>query len=119
GSNYAYGLDTAMSLYKNVDFTGFYARTQTPGRPGDAGSYRAHLVYGPDLYGFDAEHLVVERNFNPEIGYAQRQDFRRSTLLARFSPRTRKSRTIRKLIWQAGLDYITDARMTRLEDRQG
>ena len=40
-----------------------------------------------DRYGFEAEHLTVERNFNPEIGFLRREDFRRNFGMFRFSPR--------------------------------
>ena len=37
--------------------------------------------------------------------------------LARFSPRPRANRLIRKLGWEGGYDYITDGRRTRVENR--
>ena len=40
-----------------------------------------------DRYGFEAEHLTVERNFNPEVGFLRREDFRRNFGMFRFSPR--------------------------------
>ena len=48
----------------------------------------------------------------------QRSDFRRSTVGARFSPRPKSSRLIRRFDWEAGYDYITDSRVTRVENRQ-
>ena len=46
----------------------------------------------------------------------RRDDFRRSTARARFSPRTRGNAIVRKWIYQAGLDYITNNE-NRLESR--
>jgi hypothetical protein len=60
----------------------------------------------------------VGDKFNPESGFMRRSDFGRSTIAARFSPRPKSSRVIRKLNWNASYDYITDARRTRVENRQ-
>ena len=38
----------------------------------------------------------------------RRIDFRRSYAQGRFSPRMRRSRVIRRLIWEADLDYVED-----------
>jgi hypothetical protein len=64
------------------------------------------------------EHLLVGDTFNPDIGFMRRSDFRRSTGGARFSPRPASSHLIRRLNWEAGYDYITDSRRTRVENRQ-
>jgi hypothetical protein len=61
---------------------------------------------------------MVGDKFSPDIGFMRRSDFRRSTIGARFSPRPKSNRLIRKLNWEAGYDYITDSRRTRVENRQ-
>jgi hypothetical protein len=48
----------------------------------------------------------------------RRTDYRRSTNGARFSPRQKSNRLIRRFDWEAGYDYITDSRRTRVENRQ-
>jgi hypothetical protein len=50
----------------------------------------------------------VERNFNPEVGFLRRTDFRRNFAELRFSPRPRNHPYVRRLTYKAGLDYITD-----------
>ncbi|MCY4659945.1 MAG: DUF5916 domain-containing protein [Acidobacteria bacterium] len=106
GSNEAYGLDAAFSFYDNVHFNGYYARTRTPDRVGDDASYQAAFNYAGDRYGFQLDHLLVGDNFNPEIGFLRRDDFRRTYALARFSPRPAALRAVRQFTWEAGLDYI-------------
>jgi hypothetical protein len=62
------------------------------------------------------ERLAIGDNFNPEMGFARRDNMRRSFAQFRFSPRLRRSRTIRKL-WSTGtLTYITGGD-GRLESR--
>ena len=106
GSNEVYGLDAAFSFYDNVHFNGYYARTRTPGRVGDDASYQAAFNYAGDRYGFQLDHLLVGDNFNPEVGFLRRDDFRRTFALARFSPRPASLRAVRQFTWEAGLDYI-------------
>ena len=53
--------------------------------------------------------MLIGRDFRPEVGYVRRTDFRRSFGQARFSPRPKASRLIRKLTWQGSFDYVTDA----------
>ena len=56
-----------------------------------------------DRYGFEAEHLVVERNFNPEVGFLRREDFRRNFGSFRFSPRPAGPSAIRKYQFETGV----------------
>jgi hypothetical protein len=118
GSNVAVGADANLAFFKNLSINGYYARTETPGAQGDQSSYRGKFDYAGDRYGLQFEHLLVGDKFSPDIGFMRRSDFRRSTVGARFSPRPRSSRLIRRLDWEAGYDYITDSRRTRVEDRQ-
>ncbi|MCY3847063.1 MAG: DUF5916 domain-containing protein [Acidobacteria bacterium] len=106
GSNEVYGLDAAFSFYDNVHFNGYYARTRTPGREGDDASYQAAFNYAGDRYGFQLDHLLVGDDFNPEVGFLRRDDFRRTFALARFSPRPASLRVVRQFSWEAGIDYI-------------
>ncbi len=60
------------------------------------------------LYGLELDRLVGEENFNPEVGFMRRRNFRRSYAQARVSPRTENNRLVRKWTYQAQLDCITD-----------
>ena len=106
GSNQAYGVDAAFSFFQNVGISTYWARTETPGLTRDADSYQALFDYGADRYGAHAEFLAVGDNFNPEVGFIARDNFKRSYLTGRFSPRPRHSRTIRKYTWQGNYDYF-------------
>ena len=107
GGNQVYGLDAAFSFYDNVNFNGYYAKSQTPGLVGDDESYQAAFTYNGDLYAFQLDHLLVGDNFNPEIGFMRRDDFRRTYTTAQYSPRPQNIEAIRQFTWGASLDYIT------------
>ena len=108
GANQAYGLDGSFSFHDNVNLYGYYARTNTPGLEGDDESYQAAFSYEGDLYGLLVDHLQVGGNFNPEIGFMRRQDFRRSYVYAQFSPRPEGIEAVRQFTWGGSLDYITN-----------
>ena len=106
GSNQAYGVDAAFGFFQNLTVGAYYARTQTEGLQGDDDSYQARLDYFADRYGAKVEHLKVGDNFNPEIGFVQRDNFTRSFASVRFSPRPKNLKGIRKLTYQADLEYL-------------
>ncbi len=106
GSNAVYGLDAAFSFYDNVNFSGYYARTRTPGLVGDDASYQAAFSYNGDLYGVRVDHLLVGDNFNPEIGFLRRDDFRRTFVRAQYSPRPSSIDAVRQFRLSGSVDYI-------------
>lgn len=108
GTNQAYGLDGVFSFYDNVNVNTYIAQTNTEGLVGDDASYRGQLNYTGDRYGVQVEQLSVGANFNPGLGFVRRYDFRRSFASARFSPRPQRWQSIRKISWEASLDYTTD-----------
>ena len=117
GANDVLGFDANFAFYENVYLSGYIAKSRTEGRTGDDLSYRAQFNYNADRYGLVLERLVVEENFNPEVGLLRRKNFRRSLGQARFSPRTTNHPVIRKWTYQGTLDYVTDNN-NHLESRE-
>lgn len=118
GTNSLFGLDANLSFYQSVNVNAYYARSRTPGLEGNDASYRGLFEYGGDRYGIQLERLVVQDRFNPEVGFLRRRDFEKSFAKIRFSPRPRSLRAIRKLSYEASIDYFTDGE-GRLETREG
>jgi hypothetical protein len=112
------GLDANFGFFDSVSLGGFYARTSSSGSGGDNASYRARFDYGGDRYGLAAEHLAIGEEFNPEVGFVRRTDFRRSYASARISPRTPGSRLVRRLSWETNLDYVENAARTAVQNRE-
>jgi Domain of unknown function (DUF5916)/Carbohydrate family 9 binding domain-like len=118
GANDGYGLDAALSFYQNVRIDTYVAATRTEGREDDNLSYRGLFDYVGDKYGVQAERLVVEPNFLPEIGFVRRTDMRRNFGMLRYSPRPKGVPNLRKLSAQASLNYLTN-NQDRLDTREG
>ncbi len=103
--NVAYGADAAFNFFTDLSMTGYWSRTETPGKTGRDASYRGAINWNADRAGLQAEHLYVGDNFNPEGGLVRRSAFSRSYGQARFSPRPKNLRGVRKLFFEGSLDY--------------
>ena len=91
-ASYTVGADATLLFFKSINLTSYYALTSTPGAGGEQrSSYRGRFDYTDDRYGAAAEHMLIGRDFRPEVGYVRRTDFRRSFGQARFSPRPKQS----------------------------
>ena len=106
GSNEAFGVDGVFSFYDNVNFNGYYAKTQTPGLAGEDESYQAAFTYNGDLYAVSVDHLLVGDNFNPEVGFLRRDDFRRTYLQAKYAPRPAGIEAVRQFTFGGSYDYF-------------
>jgi hypothetical protein len=104
-SNLAYGADAAFSFFQNVSFGGYYSRSETDTLKTDNDSYQGRFNYGADRYGAIFEYLKVGDNYNPEVGFVRRDNFKRSYGSLRFSPRPRRH-GIRQLTYQGTVEYI-------------
>ena len=118
GSNQVYGIDGRLAFFDDVTLLGYVARTRTADRPGRDASYLAQFDYAGDRYGVNLAHLVIEDNFNPEIGFVRRDNIRRTTASGRFSPRPSSIDWVRRFSLSAGLDYTQSANDRVLETRQ-
>ncbi len=118
GSNQAYGADAVFSFFDSVNLLGYYARTRTSGLTERDASYQARFDYGADRYGLEVDHLLVEDDFRPEVGFVRRRNFRRTSLSGRFSPRPRSIESVRQFVLEASHDYFLTADTGLLETRQ-
>ena len=118
GASQSYGVDGVFSFYENVGLLTYYARTQTPGITDRDSSYQGRFRYNGDRYGVTADHLVIGDNFTPEVGFVRRDNFRKTNLLGRFSPRPASLESVRQLFFEGSIDYFLTADTKLLETRQ-
>jgi hypothetical protein len=117
GSSQAYGVDATFAFYDSLQMLGYYARTETPGHEGKNTSYQTRFDYGADRYGLQVEHLLVEDNFVPEVGFLRRDNFRRTYLQGRFSPRPQALDSVRQFRFEGSIEYMLLADTNFLETR--
>ena len=117
GSSQSYGVDGNFSFFENLNLGGYYAQTKTPGLAGRDTSYAANIRNEGDRYGFSYAHLLVGDNFNPEIGFVRRDDFRQNRASVQFTPRPTSIRAIRRFQFRGDVDHIANETTGTLESR--
>jgi len=118
GSSQVYGVDGRLAFYDDLSITGYFANTQTPARNGKENSYQARFDYTGDRYGLSYGHLVVEDRFIPEIGFVARDNFRRNSATARFSPRPQSIDLVRRFVVSGRFEHLATADEGELETRE-
>jgi len=120
GSSQAYGVDGTFAFFENLSVITYLARTKVPGQDhrGKDMSYQGKFEYAADRYGFQVDHLLVEDNFLPEVGFLRRDNFRRTYTAGRFSPRPQSIESVRQFSLEGSIDYILTADRNHLETRQ-
>ena len=103
--NRVFGVDSNFVFLNNLNVQGFVAKTETPSLPEDDWSAFGRVLWSSDFLLLGAEHLYVERNFIPEIGFVPRRDQRKTTLQLGVKPRP-ESDVIRQFIFRTRMDYI-------------
>ena len=116
GINEVLGADAQFAFFTHLNVEGYYASSRTGGRRDDGTSHQVRFNYAGDRYGLDLERLVVGEDFDAEVGFVPRVGFEQHRAQARFSPRPRSWKAVRKLGLTAEVDHIAD-RHGRLETR--
>jgi hypothetical protein len=107
GQNTMYGVDTALTFFKDVFASAYWARTEA--RVADT-SYRAQLDWSGDRWGLQAERLYVGPAFDPGVGFVRRPDMAKTQALFRFSPRPGKPGAVRKYTYQVSGSSTANSR---------
>ncbi len=117
GSNQAWGVDAFFGLSDDLSMLGYYSQTRTEGMNGMDMSYRGQISYDADLFGGRINHLVVGEDFNPEMGFVRRRDFRQWEGSLRVSPRPDVS-WIRQVSFQADGNHFANEQSGDWETRE-
>ncbi len=117
GSNQMYGADANFAFLENLQIFGFWAKSRTDGLAGNDQSYRVRVGWRGDTWSNSIDHVVVENNFSPEVGFLRRTDFRETNLFARFSPRVPAVPAIRRVSFAPLISYVENERLGYVETR--
>ncbi|MBI4474746.1 MAG: hydrolase, partial [Acidobacteria bacterium] len=74
--NRTWGIDGKFGVGEHLTLNGFTARTETPGRTGPEHAYNVRGEYQRRAGRIYAEYVEVGNDFNPEVGFLQRKDYR-------------------------------------------
>ncbi len=86
--NQTYAIDGRWGIGDNLLFEGWYARTDTPGLDGDDKAFAAKMNYDSAKWSSRLNWTEVREDFNPEVGFLQRDDYRRGEffIMRRYRP---------------------------------
>jgi len=115
--NRTLGLDANFVFFENLHLESFVAKSVTPELEEDDWLARPlRIAWETDFLSTSAEHTIIGRNFNAEMGFVPRTDINNSELDFEFSPRP-DSEWIRQFDIGGNLEYITN-RENVLETRE-
>ncbi len=117
GSNEVYGVDYNFAFWENMQVFGYWARSRTDGFDRGDQSYRARAGWRGNTWSWSVDHVVVEDNFNPELGFVRRSDFRETTAFIRWSPRVPWIPSLRRFNLAPIATFIESASLGTMETR--
>ena len=112
GRNATYGVDLNLRTDaflgdRNLRFSSYVLQTDSDDTNGQDLAYHASVRYPNDELDLSAEYTVVERNFDPALGFVRREDMKMYS--ARFEYEPRLNGWIRQLRFMIRPEVITDA----------
>jgi hypothetical protein len=113
--NRTWGMNGTLGVGETVTFEGFAAGTKTPGVSGREYAYNFDSVYRDSKHYFGFEYGVTGEDFNPEVGYIDKEGGYRRTFY-RFQETMRQAK-IRSWGFREFLPHITYTRYDYLDGR--
>ncbi len=106
--NRTWGVDSNFIFFDNLHLESFYVQSKDPGLEQDNWSAKPlGISWDTDFLLARAEHLIIGRNFNADMGFIPRKDMKQSVLEFQINPRP-ASEWIRQLGLGGKLNYITN-----------
>ncbi len=92
-----YALDGRWGIKQNTVVSGFFAKTDTPGRSGDDTAFNIRSRTNLQRIDVDAGYQEVGDNFNPQVGFLSRDGYRKPDvrIMTRFRPKSRLFQELR------------------------
>ena len=86
--NRTYGVDGQLGIGENTIIQAWVAKTDTPGLDGNDTAFSLKADYDSEKWFSTIEYTQVDTNFNPEVGFLNREDYRkvRAFMLRRIRP---------------------------------
>jgi hypothetical protein len=103
----AYGVDANLWLSNPMVFQTFFAQTYTSSTKRTDQSWKLALDFTKDHWGWFAGHTVIDKNFDPAVGFVLRRDIRRTFLTFRASPQP-NGRVLRRTDFRQSFAHITN-----------
>ena len=100
-------LDSSFIFFDHLSLASFLVRSWSPGVEEDAWASRPlKISWSSDFFTANAEYMIIQRNFEADMGFVPRKDMQQSKGDFTFHPRP-SSEWIRRLTLGSHLTYIT------------
>ncbi len=104
--NRTWGVDAKLGIKEGITFSGFAARTETPGAEGREHAYSSAFEYRNRDFETNASFAEVGEAFNPEVGFLERTDgYRQMTASARRHVRSEGLAKLGLREWEPHVTY--------------
>jgi hypothetical protein len=86
--NQTYSVDGQWGYNDDLLFSGWVARTETPGVTDKDGGFSVKMNYDSGEWAARANYTEIEENFNPEVGFISRKDYKKEQyyIMRRYRP---------------------------------
>jgi hypothetical protein len=100
---------------QNLNLAGWFLHARRDSATTRRSAYGLNLDYPNDRWygGFNAREIQV--NFDPQVGFVTRRNYRRYNQFVGFGPRPRNTRVVRRVQMSGGLEIFTDLHNNLLE----
>jgi hypothetical protein len=103
---------------QNVEFSGFYVQNSDVLRRDDNAAFGFRLDYPNDRWSGSLSYRELQKNYNPAVGFVQRNGYRRWNPVWGFFPRPNQHPWIRQFSFQSALEVISDSGSNQLLTRK-
>jgi hypothetical protein len=104
--NRTFGVDGKYGIGEAITFSGFAARTQTPGLTGRQHAFSSAFEFRNRVYETNVSYAEVGEDFNPEVGFLERTDaYRQGGASVRRHVRTPKLAALGIREWEPHATY--------------
>jgi len=111
------GIDSEFNLTDHYKFTAFWMGSATPGVHSSYGSSRLQSIFENDLYRFITVYEDVGSNFNPEVGFIERNAIHQYFGQFAYKPRPKFIPHVQQMEFETQIEYYTD-RQNNIATRQ-
>ena len=108
-NNLTYGVDANLNFFQYLDISSYLMKTDTSGISGKDKAADLNVEWNDRFWNLKADHLSIQDNFNPEVGFVPRTGIRKSTGEVTVRPRPGEAIPwIREFRPSASVEYLTD-----------
>ena len=116
-TNRVYGADAHFRFYDRLELDTYLLKSTTPGRTNQDAAKKFQAAWRDDELTLSGTYNTIQPNFNPEVGFVRRSDYRLYAGEFSWNPLIRSSDSIRNLRFGATLDYYESVSTDQIETR--